>query len=129
MIDHPYERDFKSMVSINIIQNCSITASDFTNVQTMFGPNIARTRGNTVRQNPDIMVIYYISVPSYFLKIHKFVTIVADVMFVNGASLLITISRGIKFVISEHIPTRMAKKLSKSLNLVMKIYSRSGMIL
>ena len=49
-------------------------------------------------------------------------------MFVNSASFLITMPRGINFVTVEHMPTRMDKQLIKSLKLVMIIYSRSGMI-
>ena len=35
-------------------------------------------------------------------------------MFVNGAPLLITMSRGIKLVTVEHTPDHMSKQLSKS---------------
>ena len=49
-------------------------------------------------------------------------------MFVNGAPLLVTMLRSIKFVMVEHISNRKAKQLIKSLKQVMTIYSRSGMI-
>ena len=38
-------------------------------------------------------------------KCHNFVTLVADVMFVNGAPFLITILYGITCVTVEHVPT------------------------
>ena len=38
----------------------------------------------------------------------------ADVMFVNGTPLLITMSRSVNFVIVEHVPTLTTKQLSKS---------------
>ena len=63
-----------------------------------------------------------------FINLHKFVTLVADVIFVNDVKFLITVSHDIKFVMIEHIPTRTAKQLTKSLNWVMKIYSRNVMI-
>ena len=72
--------------------------------------------------------MYYIAVPKDFLKLHKFVTLVADVMFVDDAPLLITVSRGIKFVTVENIPNRTDKQLSRSLKHVMRIYSRSIII-
>ena len=129
MIGQPSERKFKSMVSNNIIQNFPITASGITNNCAMFGTNLAGTRGKTVRLNPGKVVMDYIDVPKDFLKLQNFVTLVADVMFVNGAPLLIIVACGIKFVTVKHIPTRTAKKLVKSLKLVMKIYSRSSMII
>ena len=51
-----------------------------------------------------------------FINLHKFVTLVADVIFVNDVTFLITVSHDIKFVMIEHIPTRTAKQLTKSLN-------------
>ena len=36
---HPTDESFKQMVSGKTIDNCSIVASDVTNVQTIFGPN------------------------------------------------------------------------------------------
>ena len=47
-IGHPSERDFKSMVSNNTIQKFPITTFDITNYHTMFGPNLAGTRGKKV---------------------------------------------------------------------------------
>ena len=50
-------------------------------------------------------------------------------MFVNGAPFLITMSHGIKFVTLEIFTKCMANQLSKSLKRVIKIYSRSSMVL
>ena len=102
------------MVNNNMIQNCHITSSDVTNAHTMLGPNLAGTRGKTVLQKPDRVVMDFISVPNNFLKLHKFVTLVADMIFVNAAPLLVTMPHGIKFFTVEHIPTHTAKQLSKN---------------
>ena len=72
-------------------------------------------------------MIDYVAVPKGFLKLHKFVTVLAYVMFLNVAPLLITIKHGINYVTAKHIPTHMAKQLSKSLKRLMKICSRSSM--
>ena len=48
MIGYTYERDLKSMVRNNMIQNFPITTSDVTNSHTIFGPNLTCTRGKTV---------------------------------------------------------------------------------
>ena len=83
-------------MAINIIiKKSPITAYYVTNDHTMFGTNLAGTRGKTVQQNTDRVVMHYFAVPKYFLKLHKFVTLVADVMFVNGATFLINVSHGI----------------------------------
>ena len=97
-----------------MIQDYHNIDSDVTKSHTMFGPNITSNRGNTMRHNLDRMVMDYVALSKDFLKSHHFVTIVADVMFVNGAPFLIIMSRGIKFVTIEHAPTNTAKQFSKS---------------
>ena len=86
------------MVSNNIIQNFPITASDVTNSHIMFGKNLSGTRVKTVWQKPDRVVMDYVAVTNDFIKLHKFVTLVADVMFVNCELFLITMPHVINFV-------------------------------
>ena len=45
------------MVRNNMIQNFHIIAPDVTNAHTVFGPNLASTRGNKVQQNLDRVVV------------------------------------------------------------------------
>ena len=77
------------MISNNMIQNWPINTSDFTNDNTIFGKNLSDTWGNRVLHKPCRLVIYYVYVPRQFLKLYKFLTIVEDVMFVNGTPFLI----------------------------------------
>ena len=128
MIGRPSERYFKSMVSKNIIQNYPTTSSAVTNAYTTFFPNLAGIRGKTVQQKPYWVVMEYSAVPKDFPKVQEFLTVMEDVMFMNGALFIITMSHGIKFVKVEHTPTRTDKKLSKYLKQVMNISIRSGII-
>ena len=66
-----------------------------------------------MQQNTDRVMMDYVAVPKHFMKLHKFVTSMEDVMFVNGAPFLIVMSHGIKFVAVKHIPACRAKQLSK----------------
>ena len=72
------------MVSNSMIQNYPINASDFTNSNIMFCPNLDVTRGKTVWQKLYIVVIDSIVVLQDFLKLQKFVNLLSDVVFVNG---------------------------------------------
>ena len=105
IIGYPSERDFKYMVSNGMIKKCPITSYEITNAHTMFGQNLSGTRGKKFWQNLDGLVMDCIDVTKDFLKLHKFSTIVANLMFVNGTPLWITMSHGLKFVTFEHIPT------------------------
>ena len=72
MIGDQSERYFKSMVRDNIIQNYPITASDITHAHTMFVPNFTGTRGKTVRQKTDRVVMYYVAIPNDFKNYKRF---------------------------------------------------------
>jgi hypothetical protein len=48
MLGNPSEKDFKGMVSSNIIPNCPITLSNVTNALKIFGPDLASVCGKTV---------------------------------------------------------------------------------
>jgi hypothetical protein len=61
-----------------------------------------------------------------FVKMHKYVTLVADVMFVNGLPFLVTSSRGMSLVTIEYLPSRTAKRLVNTLRRVFRIYRTGG---
>ncbi|KAL7460338.1 LOW QUALITY PROTEIN: hypothetical protein ACHAXS_000795 [Conticribra weissflogii] len=47
-------------------------------------------------------------------------------MFVDGVPVLVTVSRGIKFITIEHTPQQTVHQLKQSLMRVMQIYARAG---
>ncbi len=98
MLGNPSERDYKGMVSNNLIANCPVTASDVTNARTIFGPDLPGLRGKTVRRAPAPVVGDYVAVPWSLVDTNKAVTLAADVFFVDGMAFLLTVARRIKFV-------------------------------
>ena len=83
-------------------------------------------RGKSVRQKPGRVEPEFIKIPRDFYELHKFVTLVADVMFVNGLPFLTTLSRDIRLRTVEFLPSRTAKQLGSSLIKVVKMYARGG---
>ena len=71
-----------------------------TNTKSIFGPDISGTRGKTSQQKPES----YSEISMDFYKLDNFVTLAADVIFVNGTVLMIPPARKIKFVTGEHVP-------------------------
>ena len=63
-------------------------------------------------------------IPKYFYQLHKFVTLTADVMFVDGIPFLVTFSRNILLVTCKHAHTRTSGQLDKSLMKTVKLYAR-----
>ncbi len=59
----------------------------------------------------------------------KIVTLAADVFFVDKTAFLITLSRKIKFVMTEHVAVRTATSLAKHLNRVIQVNRRAGFVI
>ncbi len=126
MLENPSKKDYKGVVSNNLIASCPITLSGVTNARTIFGPDLAGIRGKTVQRTPAPVVVDYVAVPCGLVDANKVITLAADVFFVDGTAFLLTISRRIKFVTTEHVPVRTALSLSKHLKRVLEVYGCLG---
>ena len=58
---------------------------------------------------PERVVPEYLGIPRDFYRLCHFVTLTADVMFVNGLAFFTTLGRDIRFGTAEHITSRTAK--------------------
>ena len=87
---HPTDDEFKQMVRSKSLDNCSVVADGVTNARSIFGPNLPGLRGKTVRQRPERVVPEYLRILRDYYRLHRFVTLTADVMFVNGLPFLTT---------------------------------------
>jgi hypothetical protein len=128
MIGNPSEKDYKGMVSGNLITNCPITTTNISNTRAMFGPDLASIRGKTVQRTLAPMVADYVAVPHSLVETNKVITMAADVFFVNGTAFLLTISQQIKFITAEHVPVRTAKSLAKHLDQVLKVIEEQALM-
>ncbi len=85
--------------------NCPVTVQDMSNADRVFGPDLANLRGTTTRTKPEHVRTEYLQITKDFIHMYKYVTLVADVMFVNGLPFLATLSRGISLVTFEFLPS------------------------
>ena len=81
------------------------TVQDVHNTNWIFGPDLANLREKTTRKKPENVRVDYVKIPRDIINMHKYVTLVAYVMFVNGLPFLVTSSRGISFVTIEYLPS------------------------
>jgi hypothetical protein len=122
MIANLTEREFAGMVREKLLTNCPITVRNVENSNQIFGPDLANLRGKTTRAKLDHVRGEYARISKDFIQLHKYMTLVADVMFVNGLPFLVTSSWGISLVTIEHLPSRTAKHLVHTLEQVFRIY-------
>ena len=78
------------MVSSPNLENCPVTATDVSNACVIFGPDLPGVKGKTVCISPHRVETEYLEIPWDYYTLQKFVTLTADVMFVNGIPFLMT---------------------------------------
>jgi hypothetical protein len=105
-----------------------VSPTAITHARTIFGKNRAGLRGKSVRVKPARVEIDVVGIPRDFYALHKFVTLVGDVMFVDGLPFLLTRSRDIRFGTVELLPSRTAPQLGSSLMKIVKLYAMRGFV-
>ena len=108
--------------------NCPIAQNDIPNAYAIFGGNLTGIQGKTVWQKPERVETDYVQIPKEFMTTHKFVTLMADIMFVNNLAYVITFRRGIGHLIMEFTPVCRAKQLAHNLIKVVQLYSWAGFV-
>ncbi len=93
MTGHPTDAQFLKLVRNNSIKNWQVKPDHITNAQSIFGPSIAGVRGRTTRQKPETVEAAVGRILDDFHRLHKFVVLTANVIFVNGMAFLTTLSR------------------------------------
>ncbi len=116
------------MVRNKTIKNCPIKPEHITNACSIFGPSIAGVRGKTVRRKPERVEAEPGCIPDDFHRLHRFVVITADNMFINGIAFLTTLSQKLRLSTVEQLPSCTATQLSNSLTKIVRLYARTGFI-
>jgi hypothetical protein len=68
----------------------------------------------------------YVDIPCAILYVHSHVTLLANVMFVNGVPFLVSASHSLNLITIEHAPHRTMAKLSYLLERIVRTYARAG---
>ncbi len=128
MVGNPTDKEFKGMVRERLITNCPITVQDVEHANHIFGPDLTNLRGKMIRTKPEHVHIEYLQIPWDFVELHKYVTLVADVMFANRLPFLVTSLQGISLVTIEYLKSRTANILIDTLEKVICIYGKAGFV-
>jgi hypothetical protein len=126
MVGHPADRNSLGMVRANMIPNCPITPIAVKNANVIFGPDLAGVRGRTVRRPPESMQTDNVQILRIILERYQLVTVVVDVMFVNGVPFLVSVSRGLHLITAECTPTCSAKALPSKIDQITRLCARGG---
>ena len=95
-----------------LLLNFPITAHNINNTNYMVGHDQSIVGGKAeINKKISMDTGEYTKITEDFYKLKKFLTLTADVMFVNGNEFMITPERNIKFVKVEHIPSLTPRNL------------------
>ena len=122
----PSIKDHKLLVQNGLINNCPVTLEDIKIAEDVFGKNMNALKGKTVRKTPCQVETDCVKVPRNVMKVHKNVTLTADIFFVQGQPFFVTLSRNIKFNTVEDIPNKNATTLIKACDNVINLCSKRG---
>ena len=114
LIVNPTKQEFVGMVCEQLLTNRPVAMRDVDNANQIVGP--------------DLIWVKYVQIPRDFVQLHKYVALVADVMFVNGLPFLVTSMQGLSVVTIEHLLLRTAKRLAQSLERVFRIYGTTRFV-
>jgi hypothetical protein len=99
-----------------------------TNALTIFGPSIAGVRRKTVCCKSEQVEAELGRIPDGFHRLHRFVVMTADVLFVNGITFLTTLFWKLRLATIERCSSRTATQLSNSLMKIVRLYASTGFI-
>jgi hypothetical protein len=108
-LGYPSIKDFKWVIQSNQIKDCPVTVQDVITAHKIWGKNIAALKGKTTRQKSLHVARDFVKAPSHLLKLHRDVTLSADIFFVNKIPFFLTLSRKICFTSVNHLANRTVK--------------------
>jgi hypothetical protein len=126
MIGRPNTKHFIQIVTSNQLPNCPVTRADIIAAEHIFGPDVGSLKGKTVRRRPHLAKPTIEPLPPQIMSRYRNVTLAADVMYVNGIPMLVSISRNIRFATVEALPNRNISTLVKGVKAIATVYKRAG---
>jgi hypothetical protein len=121
MIRGPGLADYECMVREEMITYCVIDHVDLKNAHIIFGPDLAGIRGQTVQRKLERVKVRVVTIPWDFLKLHRLITLMADIMFVNGIVFLLSSSWGIQLITVAYLPCHTAKIIRHKLTCILQL--------
>ena len=88
VLAHPPDAKFKQLIDLRSLKNCPVVTNNVTNYLTISGPNIPGLGGRTTQNKTARVKPGYVGIPKVLYGSHQYVTVCADVMFVNEIHLL-----------------------------------------
>jgi hypothetical protein len=111
---------------MNAIKNIPVTLEDVKISEMIFGSDIGRIKGETIRIKPIPVVSDYIEIPQEMVEKQQDIILCIDTMFINGIAFFTSISRNIMFRTAEPINNQGKEEYVRVMKNVLQIYKNAG---
>ena len=122
-------QDFKNILRSNLIQNCPVNMQDVMNCEAIYGPDVYMLKGTSTRSKPLLIVSDYVEIPKELKAQHKYVELCADVMYIQGITFLVMVSKRLKFITIERLKSRGRMEFAEKFDNVFQVYNKAGFMI
>ncbi len=83
--------DFKAIIRMNMIKDCSVTTEDIVIIEKILRPEIGALKGKITRRKTIPVVDDYIEIPKESVEAQHNITLRFDIIYINGLAFITTI--------------------------------------
>jgi hypothetical protein len=96
------------------------------NTERIFGPEVGSLKGKTIRQDPSKVRMTKTMLPPDVFDRNQETTVCADIMYINGITFFVTVSRKIKFGTIQDLSSRTKINVLRAMDRIFAIYHAGG---
>ena len=121
--------NFKSILRMNVIQNCPVTVEDVNIADKIFGPDMSSLKGKSTRRKPKPVRKDFIKIPKELIEKHHDIELCMDTMYVNECGMLTAIDKTIKFRSLVPMDTKNHEEYYRAIDQILRHYNNAGFVI
>jgi hypothetical protein len=118
----PSQKDFMWILRSNQIIDFPVMVEYAMVAYKIWGPSVAALKRKMVRKRPEPVKTDIVSIPEEIHELHKEVTLMINIFFVNKILFFLTLSRVLYFTMVTHLPDRSWDQIFKALKGIFYYY-------
>ncbi len=111
----PSQKDFMWILRSNQIKDSPVMVDDAMVIYKIWGPSVAAPKEKAVRKRLEPIKTDIVSIPKEICELHKEVTFMINIFFMNKIPFFLTLSRVLYFTTVTHLPDKSLDQIFKAL--------------
>ena len=129
MVGTPTMDNFKSLLRMNVIQNCPVTVEDINIAEKLFEPDMSSLKGKSTRRKPKPVRKNFIEIPKELVAEHHDIELCMNTMYVNECGMLTAIDKTIEFRSLVPMNTKQHDEYYRALDQILRHYNDAGFVI